>query len=96
MKLYAMMMGRLEGNPGPEILDNWFEIGKSKDGYKFVFCPSACSSCKVRCKELGIVLSVNGVECLTVSNDPLSIMFYKQYNWCCCAINTLISSYKQL
>ncbi|GJW36449.1 miraculin-like protein [Tanacetum coccineum] len=74
---YAVMMGGVEGNPGPETLDNWFKIEKTKDGYKFVFCPSVCSTCKVKCKDLGIVLGVNGMQRLAVSKDPLSVIFYK-------------------
>ncbi|GJY52728.1 miraculin-like protein [Tanacetum coccineum] len=77
MKQYAVMMGGVEGNPGPETLDNWFKIEKTKDGYKFVFCPSVCSTCKVKCKDLGIVLGVNGMQRLAVSKDPLSVIFYK-------------------
>ncbi|KAI3813009.1 hypothetical protein L1987_17722 [Smallanthus sonchifolius] len=40
---YAVMVGGVEGNPGPETLDNWFKIEKTEDGYKFVFCPSAAT-----------------------------------------------------
>ena len=77
VKLYAVMVGGVEGNPGPKTLDNWFKIEKTKDGYKFVFCPSVCSTCKVTCKDLGIVLGVNGMQRLAVSKDPLSVIFYK-------------------
>ncbi|GJW24476.1 miraculin-like protein [Tanacetum coccineum] len=69
IKQYAVMMGGVLGNPGPETLDNWFKIEKTKDGYKFVYCPSVC---KVKCKDLGIVLGVNGMRRLAVSKDPLS------------------------
>ncbi|MFS7959341.1 putative proteinase inhibitor I3, Kunitz legume, kunitz inhibitor STI-like superfamily [Helianthus anomalus] len=47
LKQYAVMVGGVEGNPGPETLENWFKIEKTKDGYKLVFCPSVCSYCKV-------------------------------------------------
>ncbi|GKB96369.1 miraculin-like protein [Tanacetum coccineum] len=77
IKQYAVMMGGVEGNPGPDTLDNWFKIEKTKDGYKFVYCPSVCSTCKVKCKDLGIVLGVNGMRRLAVSKDPLSVIFYK-------------------
>nr|GFA33935.1 AT-hook motif nuclear-localized protein 1-like [Tanacetum cinerariifolium] len=72
IKQYAVMMGGVLGNPGSKTLDNWFKIQKTKDGYKFVFCPSVCSTCKVKCKDLGIVLGVNGMQRLAVSKDPLS------------------------
>ncbi|PWA74249.1 proteinase inhibitor I3 [Artemisia annua] len=77
MKQYAVMMGGVEGNRGPKTLDNWFKIEKTKDGYKFVFCPSVCSTCKVTCKDLGIVVDVNGRQRLAVRKYPLSVIFYK-------------------
>ncbi|GJV84099.1 miraculin-like protein [Tanacetum coccineum] len=77
MKQYAVMMGGVLGNPGSKTLENWFKIEKTKDGYKFVFCPSVCSTCKVMCKDIGIVLDVNGMQRLAVSKDPLSVIFYK-------------------
>ncbi|PWA94013.1 proteinase inhibitor I3 [Artemisia annua] len=77
IKQYAVMMGGVEGNPGPETLDNWFKIEKTLFGYKFVYCPSVCSTCKVMCKDLGIVSGFNGMQRLAVSKDPLSVNFYK-------------------
>ncbi|PWA39184.1 proteinase inhibitor I3 [Artemisia annua] len=77
IKQYAVMMGGVEGNPGPETLDNWFKIEKTLFGYKFVYCPSVCSTCKVMCKDLGIVSGFSGMQRLAVSKDPLSVNFYK-------------------
>ncbi|GKE35511.1 miraculin-like protein, partial [Tanacetum coccineum] len=67
----------VEGNPRLETLDNWFKIEKTLFGYKFVLCPSVCSTYKVLCKDLGIVLGVNGMQRLAVSKNPLSVNFYK-------------------
>ncbi|GKD69027.1 proteinase inhibitor I3 [Tanacetum coccineum] len=69
--LHIMLTFKFSGNPGSKTLDNWFKIEKTKDGYKFVFCPSVCSTCKVMCKDLGIVLDGNGMQRLAVSKDPL-------------------------
>ncbi|GKE26379.1 miraculin-like protein, partial [Tanacetum coccineum] len=88
IKQYAVMLGGAEGNPGPETLDNWFKIvflgkdnwfkiEKTLFGYKFVFCPSVCSTCKVMCNDLGIVLGLNGMQRLGVNKDPLTVNFYK-------------------
>lgn len=76
MKQYAVMVGGVEGNPGPETLDNWFKIEKTNDGYKFVYCPSVCSYCKVMCRDVGIVVDENGFQRLALSDDPLSVIFY--------------------
>ncbi|GKB16837.1 proteinase inhibitor I3 [Tanacetum coccineum] len=88
IKQYAVMLGGAEGNPGQETLDNWFKIvflgkdnwfkiEKTLFGYKFVFCSSVCSTCKVMCNDLGIVLGLNGMQRLGVNKDPLTVNFYK-------------------
>ncbi|GJZ81966.1 miraculin-like protein [Tanacetum coccineum] len=77
IKQYVVMLGGVEGNLRPETLDNWFKIEKTKDGYKFVFCPSVCSTYKVMCKDLGMVCGLNGMQRLAVREDPLSVNFYK-------------------
>lgn len=50
--------GGVKGSPGVKTLANWFKIAKV-DGrlnvYKFVFCPTVCSDCKVVCGELGVI-----------------------------------------
>ncbi|KAM0058444.1 putative proteinase inhibitor I3, Kunitz legume, kunitz inhibitor STI-like superfamily [Helianthus debilis subsp. tardiflorus] len=75
-KQYVVMMGGVEGNPGPETLNNWFKIEKavddySREFYKLVYCPSVCSSCKVMCKDIG-TYQVN----LVLGGDPLLFNFY--------------------
>ncbi|KAJ0667610.1 putative proteinase inhibitor I3, Kunitz legume, kunitz inhibitor STI-like superfamily [Helianthus annuus] len=76
MKQYAVMMGGVEGNPGPETLDNWFKIDKTTDGYKFVYCPSVCSYCKVMCGDIGTTIDNNGVSRLVLGGDPIYFNFY--------------------
>ncbi|KAJ0433411.1 putative proteinase inhibitor I3, Kunitz legume, kunitz inhibitor STI-like superfamily [Helianthus annuus] len=75
-KQYVVMMGGVEGNPGPETLNNWFKIEKAVDdynreAYKFVYCPSVCSSCKVMCKDIG---TYHGN--LVLGGDPLFFNFF--------------------
>ncbi|KAF5800667.1 putative proteinase inhibitor I3, Kunitz legume, kunitz inhibitor STI-like superfamily [Helianthus annuus] len=79
MKQNVVMVGGVEGNPGPKTLENWFKIEKTKDGYKLVFCPSVCSYCKVTCKDVGIVKDKDGWLHLALSNEPLSVTFYRTY-----------------
>ncbi|KAF5793902.1 putative proteinase inhibitor I3, Kunitz legume, kunitz inhibitor STI-like superfamily [Helianthus annuus] len=76
LKQYAVMVGGVEGNPGPETVDNWFKIEKTNNGYKFVFCPSVCSYCKVMCKDVGTVLDKDGWLRLVLSDDPMSFLFW--------------------
>ncbi|GJS85219.1 miraculin-like protein [Tanacetum coccineum] len=47
IKQYAVMMGSVEGNPGPETLDNWFEIEKTKDGYNLARVVQLARSCSL-------------------------------------------------
>ncbi|KAM0015451.1 putative proteinase inhibitor I3, Kunitz legume, kunitz inhibitor STI-like superfamily [Helianthus debilis subsp. tardiflorus] len=79
MKQYAVMVGGVEGNPGPETLDNWFKIEKTNDGYKFVYCPSVCSYCNVTCSDVGIVEDKEGLRRLALSDKPLSFVFFRTY-----------------
>ncbi|KAF5800670.1 putative proteinase inhibitor I3, Kunitz legume, kunitz inhibitor STI-like superfamily [Helianthus annuus] len=79
MKQYAVMVGGVEGNPGPETLDNWFKIEKTNDGYKFVYCPSVCSYCNVTCSDVGIVEDKEGLRRFTLSDKPLSFVFFRTY-----------------
>ncbi|KAJ0763556.1 putative proteinase inhibitor I3, Kunitz legume, kunitz inhibitor STI-like superfamily [Helianthus annuus] len=37
LKQYAVMVGGVEGNPGPETLDNWFKIEKTCNILKFPY-----------------------------------------------------------
>ncbi|KAL8266518.1 hypothetical protein R6Q59_003862 [Mikania micrantha] len=77
IKEYAVMLGGVEGNPGKETLDNWFKIEKTtdgmRDGYKFVFCPSVCSDCKVMCRDIGH----SGYSRLVLGGEPLLVEFYE-------------------
>ncbi|KAK1419563.1 hypothetical protein QVD17_28753 [Tagetes erecta] len=76
MKRYAIVLGGVEGNPGQNTLYNWFKIAKAKNGYKFVFCPTVCSKCKVKCSDIGFVTDKDGVPRLAFSNDPYVFNFY--------------------
>ncbi|KAK1438692.1 hypothetical protein QVD17_04502 [Tagetes erecta] len=76
MKQYAVMLGGVEGDPGAETLDNWFKIEKTVNGYKFVYCPSVCSNCKVMCKDVGTTIDANGVERFVLGGDPLIVNFW--------------------
>ncbi|KAJ0778843.1 putative proteinase inhibitor I3, Kunitz legume, kunitz inhibitor STI-like superfamily [Helianthus annuus] len=82
LEQYAVMVGGVEGNPGPETLNNWFKIekGKYNDSYKFVFCPSVCSDCKVMCGDINTFLTNDSEgQPLVLSNDtywPFSVVFY--------------------
>ncbi|KAI3501170.1 hypothetical protein L1887_29031 [Cichorium endivia] len=77
MKQYFVMVGGVEGNPGSETISNWFKIEKTKDGYKFVLCPSVCNYCEVICKDFGITLDGNGVRRLVLSDVPFSWIFMR-------------------
>ncbi|KAJ0778847.1 putative proteinase inhibitor I3, Kunitz legume, kunitz inhibitor STI-like superfamily [Helianthus annuus] len=79
MKQYAVMVGGVEGNPGPETLDNWFKIEKTNDGYKFVYCPSVCSYCNVTCSDVGIVEDKEGLRRFALSDKPFSFVFFRTY-----------------
>ncbi|XP_055831501.1 kunitz trypsin inhibitor 5-like [Solanum dulcamara] len=68
----------VEGNPGPKTIRNWFKIEKYEQGYKFVYCPSVCTYCKVICKDVGVYM-VNGQRRLALSNVPLVFNFKKEF-----------------
>ncbi|KAJ0778858.1 putative proteinase inhibitor I3, Kunitz legume, kunitz inhibitor STI-like superfamily [Helianthus annuus] len=76
-KQYAVMVGGVEGNPGPKTLKSWFKIEKTNDGYKFVFCPSVCSYCEVRCRDVGIAIDEGGAKRLVLGDDPSSFVFFQ-------------------
>ncbi|KAJ0485947.1 putative proteinase inhibitor I3, Kunitz legume, kunitz inhibitor STI-like superfamily [Helianthus annuus] len=65
------------GNPGLETISNWFKIQKYGGiGYKLVFCPGVCNTCKPFCGDIGSRIAKNGRRSLVVSNDqPLVVMF---------------------
>ena len=69
--------GGVVGRPGVDTVSNWFRIEKVGDiGYKFVFCPNVCSSCKVVCGDVG-VLEENGKKWLALGDHPLVFRFQK-------------------
>ncbi|KAG6672652.1 hypothetical protein I3843_16G072100 [Carya illinoinensis] len=75
-KQWFVTSNGVEGNPGRETTSNWFKIEKYDDDYKFVFCPTVCSSCKVLCRDIGIYI-VDGKRNLALSDVPLKVMFKK-------------------
>ncbi|XP_055826196.1 miraculin-like [Solanum dulcamara] len=74
---YMITNGGVKGNPGRDTIRNWFKIVKYGVGYKFVFCPSVCNYCEVICKNVGIFVQNNGQALLTLSNEPLEVVFKK-------------------
>ncbi|KAK4370772.1 hypothetical protein RND71_010247 [Anisodus tanguticus] len=75
---YFINVGGIDGNPGPQTIRNWFKIEKYGRGYKFVYCPSVCSYCKVICKDVGVYI-INGQRRLALSNVPLVFNFKKEF-----------------
>ncbi|XP_071707290.1 miraculin-like, partial [Rutidosis leptorrhynchoides] len=65
------------GNPGSGTLSNWFRFEKFEDGYKIVFCPGVCSTCRPACGNVGSTIAKNGRRSLLLSNDPLKVKFIK-------------------
>ncbi|KAF5800677.1 putative proteinase inhibitor I3, Kunitz legume, kunitz inhibitor STI-like superfamily [Helianthus annuus] len=81
LEQYGVMVGGVEGNPGPKTLNNWFKIEKTTSHkYKFVFCPSVCSNCKVMCGDITKGLQVFGQGIPLVftkdTDSPFSPVFY--------------------
>ncbi|KAM7469019.1 hypothetical protein LguiA_007202 [Lonicera macranthoides] len=72
LQQYFITSGGVEGNPGPKTLDNWFKIEKYENDYKFMFCPTVCSTCKVICRDVGIFIK-DGVQRLALSDVPFKI-----------------------
>ncbi|CAI8593411.1 unnamed protein product [Vicia faba] len=65
------------GAPGPHSIGNWFKIEKYVEGYKFVYCPSVCSSCKHECKDVGLFVDENGNRRLALTDVPYQVKFVK-------------------
>ncbi|CAI9113360.1 OLC1v1013945C1 [Oldenlandia corymbosa var. corymbosa] len=72
---YYVGVGGVVGNPGPQTVNNWFKIEKTKLAYKLRFCPSVCKTCKVMCKDIGIVKDKNGKRRLALSDVPFEVTF---------------------
>ncbi|KAI3497984.1 hypothetical protein L1887_33659 [Cichorium endivia] len=76
---YYVRSGGMVGRHGVGTVSNWFRIEKVGDiGYKIVFCPSICSSCKVVCGDVG-VLEENGKKWLALGDQPLVFMLLEAY-----------------
>lgn len=71
---YFVTTGGVLGNPGLQTIGNWFKIEAFIDDYKLMYCPTVCKSCKVICKDVGIVV-VNGRRYLGLTDQPRRIMF---------------------
>ncbi|XP_057443448.1 miraculin-like [Lotus japonicus] len=65
------------GKPGAESIGNWFKIEKYGAGYKLVYCPGVCISCKHQCKDLGMAVDKNGNRRLALSYVPFQVKFAK-------------------
>ncbi|KAI5665180.1 hypothetical protein M9H77_24503 [Catharanthus roseus] len=64
-----------EGNPGLRTIKNWFKIEKyGTGGYKFMYCPSVCSDCKVMCKDVGLFVK-DGQTHLALAEEPFEVVF---------------------
>lgn len=63
------------GNLGPH--SNWFKIEKYVEGYKLVYCPSVCPSCKHECKNVGLFEDENSNKRLALSDVPYQVKFVK-------------------
>nr|KAJ0222185.1 hypothetical protein LSAT_V11C200091440 [Lactuca sativa] len=65
------------GNPGPQTISNWFKIEKHEDGYKLVFCPTVCNTCRPACGDIGHTIAKTGRLSLVINNTPLKVNFKK-------------------
>lgn len=67
------------GHPGADTLNSWFKIEKNGSGigYKIVFCPSVCNTCKVVCGDVG-VFSENGKRWLGLNDDEPFVFVFKK------------------
>ncbi|XP_060204336.1 miraculin-like [Lycium barbarum] len=73
---YFVTLGGVKGNPGREMISNWFKIEEFSNNYKIRYCPSVCGDCKVTCKDVGIV-EYNGQKRLALSDIPIQVKFVK-------------------
>ncbi|KAK7338420.1 hypothetical protein VNO77_19028 [Canavalia gladiata] len=69
--------GGVQGNPGPQTIHNWFKIEKFENGYKLVYCPTVCESCKVVCKDIGIYPDEDRNSRLALSDVPFEVKFQR-------------------
>ncbi|KAK6787792.1 hypothetical protein RDI58_016317 [Solanum bulbocastanum] len=76
---YFVNVGGVDGNPGSKTIRNWFKIEKYGHGYKFVYCPSVCTYCKVICKNVGVFM-INEQNRLALNDVPLVFNFKREFN----------------
>ncbi|CAI9096807.1 OLC1v1033028C1 [Oldenlandia corymbosa var. corymbosa] len=73
---YVISTG-VAGHPGADTLNNWFRFEKIGIGYKIVFCPSVCNTCKFVCGDVG-VFSENGKRWLGLTDDGPFVFVFKK------------------
>ncbi|CAI9113365.1 OLC1v1013950C1 [Oldenlandia corymbosa var. corymbosa] len=76
---YFVGVGGVLGHPGPQTVNSWFKIEEYKLAYKLRFCPSVCKTCKVICKDVGIVKDKNGKRRLALSDVPFEVIFHSPF-----------------
>jgi len=69
--------GGVKGNPSGETIGNWFKIEKYGGGYKVVYCPSVCLSCKHECENVRMFVDQKGNHRLALSAVPFKVKFLK-------------------
>ncbi|CAH8312105.1 unnamed protein product [Eruca vesicaria subsp. sativa] len=76
-KQYFVVAGSNTDGSGQDSPKSFFQIKKSGNNYKFVFCPPACDSGRPRCRNVGIFVDELGVRRLALSTNPFLVMFKK-------------------
>ncbi|XP_019173257.1 PREDICTED: kunitz trypsin inhibitor 2-like [Ipomoea nil] len=73
-----VLSGGDKGNPSSSTARSWFMIMKTKNGYKFKFCPVSLCDCNPVCQDIGIKVE-NGHRRLVVDSSlpPLEVNFKK-------------------
>lgn len=75
-----VVTGGVEGNPGPQTINNWFKIQPYEDAYQIEYCPGTdvCGNpCGILllCENIGI-LEVNGKRALALNQPaPFKVVF---------------------
>ncbi|XP_010536414.1 PREDICTED: miraculin-like [Tarenaya hassleriana] len=76
-KQWFVTTGNALRRSGKESLRSFFKIVKSRNDYKFVFCPRDCEFCRPICGDVGIFVDENGIRRLALSDQPFVVMFKK-------------------
>lgn len=72
---YFVTTGGVEGNPGRDTLNNWFQIQKYEDAYQIVSCPNIpCQPCSILCGNIGIFVE-NGRRRLAINQPSFKVVF---------------------